>query len=580
MAVRMRSLAYLCLAAALLAACASGPSDDLDGTTELDAGPPLGKADSAGTPGLPVTGDYSATEAWVVKNQWEDTDTPAAQAAGIAWPANSGLTWDQKYAAWIGSLQQIPTLDDTFTTVTISTPFGKSVPGPKLDCADLAILLRMSFAAWYHLPFYMVGYDHGTPVYFGHFGVRTASGPWHLASSFSHYADYENETPAQYTASWPEDAHLRTRGISPGDDLPNLGPGAREGAFLDEIHLNKRAAYLIMFTQAYLGSHNMVDSQNVYNLVPEAVRPGDVLMFARAPTVDGHTTIVTRVTQLAPGSLQAEAIYGNDPPAQPAWQDPSETKSLFTDDEAGGPSLNTAYGGMTPYSHLGGGLKRWRVAKDKDGRWMNTWMDADEASWINDTDYARIAARPAQFEQLLGSADPVVERDQLLAVIAEKRAYLHDHPASCAARTDRENAFAKLYALMQDSFGMDRAAVDAQYRTTIEDYIFAPLDYAHSRTCCWDSTTSAMYGIIMAYEQQQQAGGCVAPTVFKLTAGSYDPFAAYASQSGQGDAWLPWTQDESCAAAGESDDVVLADPGLPDWCSLPAAMAGAGSGSP
>ena len=45
------------------------------------------------------------------------------------------------------------------------------------------------------------------------------------------------------------------------------------GAFLDEIHLNKRAARLIMFTQAYLGSHNMVDSRNTYNLVPEAVRP-------------------------------------------------------------------------------------------------------------------------------------------------------------------------------------------------------------------------------------------------------------------------------------------------------------------
>jgi hypothetical protein len=73
-----------------------------------------------------------------VTNQWEDTDTPDAQQAGIAWGANSGLDWDQKYAAWVGSFQQVPSFDSWFQTVTISTPFGKGVPGPKLDCADLA----------------------------------------------------------------------------------------------------------------------------------------------------------------------------------------------------------------------------------------------------------------------------------------------------------------------------------------------------------------------------------------------------------------------------------------------------------
>jgi hypothetical protein len=546
-----------------LAACASD-----DSVTELDQGPPLGKDDSVGIPALPVAGDYSATQAWVVANQWEDTDTADARAAGIAWPADSGLTWDQKYAAWIGSFVKTPNMDGTFTTVLISTPFGKSVPGPKIDCADTAIMLRMSFAAWYRLPFYLVGYDGSTPVFFGHFGVRTAAGKWSHAPSYAlSYKDYSSETPAQYAASWPQDTKLRTSGIAKGDDLPFLGPGARLGAFLDEIHLNKRAAHLVMFAQAYLGSHNMVDGRNTYEVTSDSLRTGDVLMFARAPNVDGHTTIVTRLVPTGAGTMQAEAIYGNDPPAQPEWQDPAATLSLFTDPEGGGPDLNTAYGGHTPYSHLGGGLRRFRVAKPTHGRWMNTWMNADEASWINDQSFDAIAARLAEFAQMLGSADPAAQRDQLLSVIADKRGYLAAHPSSCAARTDRETAFRSLYGVMQQSFGMDQTTVDAQYRT-LDDYVFAPLAYASSRTCCWDHTSSQMYAIVMQYEQAQASGGCVAPTPFAMMGGGYEPFASYASSIGMGAAWLPWSADEQCDQAGASDDVMAPFAATP-WCALP-----------
>jgi hypothetical protein len=570
--VRKRArMRVLWLAGLLLAASCATDSGD-DDVTELAPGGPLGKEDSAGLPSLPVMGDYTSTSAWTVSNQWEDTDTPDAQKAGMVWPANSGLNWDQKYALWVGSFQKINSFDAWFQTVTISTPFGKSVPGPKVDCADLALLLRISFAAWYHLPFYFVAYDGNTPVYFGHFGVRTPSGPWAKAPAFGQYSDYENETPDQYNASWPQDTVLRKRGVSAGDDLPSLGQGAREGAFIDEIHLNKRAARFILFAQAYLGSHNMVDSQNTYNIVPEALRTGDVLMFARSPKVDGHTTIVTRVTQIAPGSMQAEAIYGNDPPAQPAWQDPNQTLSLFTDPEGGGPDVNTPYGGTTTYSRLNGGLKRFRVAKVKNGKWFNTWMNADEASWINDTNYDAIAARVATFAKLLGSSDPNAQRDQLLQVITEKRTYLQEHPSSCAARTDREQAFGQLYTLMQSNFGMDRPTVDAQYRTTIEDYIFAPLDYTKSRTCCWDHTNRAMHDIIVAYAQSQAANGCVSPAIFKMTANSYDPFAAFATMTGMSGVWLPWSADEECDQAGASDDVVLPQDGQTPWCTLPAAM--------
>ena len=560
---------FLCIALLITGCTDSGPSDDLDGVTELDPGGPVGKEDSAGIAALPVAGDYSSTQAWVVTNQWEDTTTPDAKLAGMAWAANSGLNWDQKFSAWVGSFKQVPSLD-WFQTVEISTPFGKAVTGPKVDCADLAILLRFSFAAWYHLPVYLVGYDGSTTVYFGHFGVRTTAGQWKTAPAFAQYQDYSTESAAQYGATWPSDKPLRTRGISAGDDLPFLGAGAREGAFLDEIHLNKRAARLIMFTQAYLGSHNMVDSQNTYNLVPESVRTGDVLMFARSKTVDGHTTIVTKVDVPAPGHMQLQAIYGNDPPAQPAWQDPAATRSLFTDNEGGGPVLNTPYGGTTLYSHLNGGLKRFRVAKAKNGKWTNTWMNADEASWINDTNYDAIGARVARFAALLGDEDPTVQRDQILSVINEKREYLQEHPSSCAARTGREDAFTSLYSLMSDSFGMDQTAVDNMYRTSIDDYIYAPLDYSKSRTCCWNHTTANMYQLIEKYVATTQAMSCQTPTVFMLAHNSYDPFASYASSTGHATDWVPWTQDEDCQAAGATDDVVLPVANLTPWCALTA----------
>jgi hypothetical protein len=282
----MRRAVFILVVA--VAGCVAGD----DGPTgELDPGPATAKEDSAGIPALPVTGDYAATQAWVVTNQWEDTSTPDARKAGMAWGENSGLNWDQKFAAWVGSFQQVDSIDSWFKTIDVSTPFGKTVHGPKIDCADLALLLRISFAAWYHLPIYFVGYDGGKPIYFGHFGIRTATGPWPQAPMFATaYRDYSDMTPAQYNAAWPHDTSLRTRGVSQGDELPFLGPGAREGAFLDEIHLNKRAARLVFFAQVYLGSHNMVDGRNTYNIVPEALRTGDVLMFSRAPTVDGHTS--------------------------------------------------------------------------------------------------------------------------------------------------------------------------------------------------------------------------------------------------------------------------------------------------
>ena len=79
----------LVLAAFALAACASAPDEG----EEEKFLTPAGTARKA----LPVSTDPS-TQVWAVTAAWSDTATPAARAAGLAWPADSGLRWDEKFA--------------------------------------------------------------------------------------------------------------------------------------------------------------------------------------------------------------------------------------------------------------------------------------------------------------------------------------------------------------------------------------------------------------------------------------------------------------------------------------------------
>jgi hypothetical protein len=557
-----RIVAFAILSAAL-AGCAADDPAAFDEADELLPGELLGKEDSAGIPGLSATASYADTQVWAVENQWEDRATANARLAGIAWSADSGLSWDEKFSRWVGSLQQTPSTGwgDTFQ---LTTPWGKSLPAPKLDCADVAILLRASFAAWYKLPFYLVAYDGGSKVYFGHFGIRTAAGNWNGMPRFARdYRDHSAMPAAEYNRSWPKDDRLRARGVQTGDEQTFLGAGLRTGAYLDEIHLNKRAGHLIRLILIYFGSANLADSQNTYNLVPEALRTGDFLLFRRARNGTGHTMMVVRADRVGEGRVEAEDVYGNLPPAQPTWQTAAETKRNFTNDEGGGPGANSL---GEIYSHIGGGLKRFRVAKNVRGSWTNSWMAGDEASWINDRDYDRIAARPAQFAGLLGEVTPEQRRDTLLGVITAKRQHLTQYPASCSAREARERAFDELYALLQTSFGLAKEEVDRQYRT-MDDYVFAELDYLRSSTCCWNRSTPQMYRIIVDYAQSLQTSGCTDPFVFKKRGGAYQAFADFAASSGRAAQWLPWTEDEACAQRAIADDVEAVH-AWTAWCTI------------
>jgi len=573
--MRRTSLVAISLLAVLgLGACADD-SVDLDSEWgmegKLSPTPPNGKEDSENRRGLLVNTDTTRTQVWSARNAWEDRDTAAAKLAGLAWPANSGLTWDQKYGQWLESLGWTPSADGYSTTFKLTTPWGKVLDAPSLECAETSIFLRITFAAWYELPFFMESVDStGKRVYFGHNGVRTSAGRYASSPEFAiKYVDYAKQTPAQYQARWPSDAALRNKTVTGGEDVqPAVGNGVL-GAYLDEIHLNKRAGYFTVMALNYLGSMNLADSANTFNLVPDAVRSGDMLIERWQRSGIGHTLVVKDVAVLGEGNLDVTTISGSMPRRQGKRESGVASKSYFTSDYTGG--VGQSSDGVD-FAKLGGGVKRWRVTKNVGGYWTNTWMRGDEASWINSTDYARIAARPARFEQILGQVSPEQQKTELVAQIEDARRHLRNYPASCSARERREAAFADLYDVGA-RLGLSREALDRQYRV-IDDFVLGELTYERSKTCCWNSTTSAMYDVVMAYARDEQAEAeaamtCVAPTVFRAETGGYARWQAKAQAMGQGAAWKAWTEDETCPQRAATADQV-ADNEAPAYCTLEA----------
>jgi hypothetical protein len=120
---------------------------------------------------------------------------------------------------------------------------------------------------------------------------------------------------------------------------------------------------------------------------------------------------------------------------------------------------------------------------------------ADEPDFIAQSDQAAIGARPEQFRMIWQTISPQERQAAALARIEAARAHLRMYPASCSARTSREDAFADLY-LVSEELGMSRAQVDRVQRR-LEDHVFAELEYNSSKTCCWNSPTAAMASIVL-----------------------------------------------------------------------------------
>ena len=548
-----------------LAACDSGAPPNGDIPIDDEYGKPLlevdqgasGKADTFdGDVGPKVSGLAASSEVWPVTRRWYETDA----AAGIAWAANSDLTWDQKYAAWIESLPKLSI--GSYTTFTMVTPWGKTLPSPALECAEVAMFMRATFASWYKLPFYLSAGSSGSRVYYGHFGIVDSNGVRlkgypAFATAYKDYSQLATQlSQARLLAAWPKDAALRAKALTARQDDANpfLGDGAFAGAYCDEIFLNKRVGHFMLRLLTNFGSMHLAGATNTFNLKPQATRAGDVLMERWQKIGIGHTLVVKHVQRLNEAKLEIEAMFGSMPRIQPHWYDTNRSKSYFTSDMTGGVGEN--WDGDA-YATLGGGLKRWRTPIVKSGRWYSIVPVKDRADYIDSADKAAVAARPAEFEALMGTLSPSEQRDLALVRIEEARATLKLHPASCSNRQRREEAFSELYTLEDEISGNDVRTTDATYRT-LDDYVFAELEYGRSKTCCWDSSTAAMYQIVMAYNEQHvmdAAGGtCNEPVVFKAMGGGYQVFADFAASIGQGAAWVAWSEDEACEQRGVQDD--------------------------
>lgn len=558
--------ALLHVRAALLAAafvpvfalgCSASAGDD---ESPLDE--PLGAVPEALIDGVrgPQVLAGASTEVWSATNQWSDTSTAEAKKAGVAWGASSGLTWEEKYSAWVNAMKKIPGVNYG-DTVEIPTPYGgRTLPGPVLECAEVAMLFRLTFSSWYHLPFFLTGWNDKAkqPLFAGNFGFVGSNG--HGAAGFPAfkvaYRDYEKSW--KEGAAWPTDAKLRTMHLS-GDDAASFltGDGAGAGAYFDELFLNKRVGYFARLMLLYFGSVNLADPSNTMQLVPEATSAGDVLLERWQKKGIGHTIPVVHVEHTGGEHLAIDVASGSMPRRQPHWDGPNQSKWSFTNPMTGGRGQDSD---GNPYAKLGGGIHRFRTPVQSSGRWVNDISPADAKVRIPSTDLERIAARPERFAQLLADGTPAEQRDAALARIEDARQHLREHPASCSARMNREDAFDELYALSTEHFAMDKTAVDEKYRT-LEDYAFAELEYAKSKTCCWNTTTKAMADLILAFAKDEQTAAvdqqvCKQPTVFeaKGSGDGYDAFRAYARAQGRESEWRAWSEDEPCAQRAVTED--------------------------
>ena len=570
-------LLLLATAALTLAACAASIDDGDDGESSdddlvmIDEGPvgsverisDEGKEDGLGSLG-PAVGCCAATSVWEVRNQWADTDTTEARAAGLAWTADSGLSWEEKYRLWVASFET--TAGEWSETFELTNPWGKTMPAPVLECAEVAYFLRAAFAAWYGLPFYAEARDANGPLYLGHFGfVRRDGTRFERSPNFSRYSDFSGDyAHGTLPSDWPSDSRLRGRGLyGGGDEVPFLDD-LRAGAYFDELFLNKRIGYFMLVLLTNFGSVHLADTKITYHVQAEALEAGDVLIERWQRRGIGHTGPVMRVNEVVEGRFEAWVASGSMPRRQPVWEAPGAARRYFTNNLFGGVGNS---GDGESYAALGGGLRRWRVAVEHQGRWRNTISEPNRSVWINSADHDSLAARVARFEELLQTVGPEEQRDVLLGVIEAKRDHLSRYPSSCSARTGREEAFDQLYALSEEHFGMSRAQVDEEYRT-LADYVFAELEYEESRTCCWNSSTGAMYDIAMDYNRTLQADACAEPFVFMMRDGGFETFKAHADSLGRGGEWVTWSADETCPQASTVSTDTEAAHAWTAFCSL------------
>jgi hypothetical protein len=503
----------------------------------------------------PIDHPGGATEVWSVTRAWSETDAQD----GMAWSADSALTWEDKYSAWIEAMGLATRVDGGKTFEMLTPHGGRVFPAPFLDCAEVAYFLRVSFASWYHLPFFVQGWDvaRKRTVYAGHMGFVDKAGTPHPDHALyrDKYADHQDSWSA--ADDWPHDTYLRKRRIGDDDLNPFIALNDAEeetagaGAYMDEMFLNKRVGHFVLKLFGNFGSIHLADGSNLFHVEADAIRAGDTLLKRNTKWGSGHTVPVLGTERLTQERVSVEVASGNVPRRQPRWEDTNTSRHRFTTNTYGGHGENSK---GIPYAKLGGGLRRWRTAILKGDRWFNG-IDPDSADVrILESDLERLAGRVDRFGAILKQGSPEERRDVALELIDSYRDHLRNYPASCSARISREDAFDKLYAVMADKFDTDGDAVDAKYRK-LEDYVFGELVYEESKTCCWNKTTSAMADLILERAAAEQEDQCIAPTVFRFREDGYTLWSDYAESLGLGEQWVSWSEDEICPQANVSVDM-------------------------
>ena len=199
--------------------------------------------------------------------------------------------------------------------------------------------------------------------------------------------------------------------------------------------------------------------------------------------------------------------------------------------------------------------------------------------WISSRARDKLLERQDIFETILVERTLEERQAEIIQNIEFQREHLRMFPSSCSARTRREQAFKGLYDLASENFD-SRESVDREHRT-LEDYVFAELEYEESKTCCWNSSTNAMYETVMQFNKcllgdlegsvcngVPTAGQCSDVRVFRAHANDgdgFETFRAYAQS--QGVNFVPWSADESCPQSGVSEDT-LKDEQPTELCTI------------
>ncbi len=562
-----------CLFAIAIAACGGDetailedeetplPDGDFWQAGDADEPPEPGKADAVlGGRTLPTSVDGSDSAVWSVSRQWGskvDVDfLPYFRKS-------DNLTWNQAYARFIEGLEPIQGVNG-HKTYRVRNPWGRVLPIAALECAEQGIFLRISFAAWFKLPFFMEAIDGaGTRVFAGHFGFRTKNGSYKNFPLFkTRYRDHSSSASA---SNWQRDTALRGLKLGSDDDQSAvLGTAnAGFGTYADELHANKRVGYFTRLLLLYFGSVNLADPANTFHLAPDALRAGDLLLERWQRAGIGHSLNVKHVEPLPNGKLSAELASGSMPRRQAVWESAVTSRRYFLADVAGGPGNN--YSGV-PYAKLGGGVRRWRVATAYNGAWVNSVPADSSSAWINSTNLTAIAARPARFDQLLAVSDPAVRRGELIAALTSVRAHLRGKPAACTSRETREGLIDDLIALEWEDNGLTRAEAEPLYRR-YEDYLAPPVVYDRSRVCCFNSSTPAMADIAIAYNKAQERATSQCRPPLPFTFENLPTFKAYAVSIGRGGDWVDWRADEPCPQSSLTVDT-LAQNQMAGYCSI------------